>query len=194
VADQLASAADLAAWVQSDVDATSAALVLEAATAVVQAVTGQRLVRVADDVVTLDVPDAGGWLVLPQRPVVSVSQVLIGSTAVTDYTVSARSRLWRAGGWRSTLTASASQPSAVTVTYTHGYAADDQRLQLARAATLTLAAGAYSAPSGATQVRIDDYAESFEAMSTRLGAAPFLVEQLRRQYGRAVGSALLVAD
>jgi hypothetical protein len=58
---------------------------------IVQACVGQRIVQVVNDVtvvIDLDGCDstAPGWI-LPERPVTAVSSVLVGSTAVTDYTV-----------------------------------------------------------------------------------------------------------
>jgi hypothetical protein len=193
--DQLASAADLSAVLGYTVDDARAAVLLECATAVVQAVTGQRIVQVVDDTATLDLDDYDGGLhlVLPERPVTGVGAVLIGSTAVTDFTSQlGRGRLWRAGGWRSTLVAYADQPSTVSVTYTHGYPDGHQRLQLARSAVLSLVKGVYGNPTGATQVAIDDYRAAFEAMSTQLETSTFLAAALRKQYGRPPGSVALV--
>jgi hypothetical protein len=194
MADQLATASDLASALQQDVDTATATLLVECATAVIQAITGQRIVQVVNDtqVLDLDEYDGGNYLVLPERPVTAVGTVLIGSTAVTDFSTQlSRGRLWRAYGWRSVLINYYGQPSTATVTYTHGYAAGSQKLQLARQAVLSMAVGAYSSPDGATSVHIDDYSATFEAMSTRLAASPFLVGNLIRQYGRPVGSAIL---
>ena len=80
----------------------------------------------------------------------------------------------------------------MTVTYTHGYPAGDQRLQLARSAVLSLAAGSYSNPTGAVREQVDDYSVQYEAMAARLEASPFLVERLRAQYGRPARSVRLV--
>lgn len=196
MADQFATPGDLASALQSDLDLSTATLLIECATAVVQAEVQQRIIRVVDDVVVLDLDeyDSGTRLFLPERPVVSVASVLIGATAVTDYTVAARrSTLWRALGWRSTLLFYPDQPSTVTVTYTHGYAAGDQKLQLARQAVLSLATGAYSNPTGATSEKIDDYAVAYEAMAARMAASPYLSTSLKRQYGRTAGSARLIA-
>lgn len=196
MADQLATAADLALLVGATADARHTLLV-ECATAVVQAVTGQRIVEVEDDEAELDLDgyDGGRYLVLPERPVTAVDSVLIGATAVTDYSLEAsRSRLWRADGWRSTLVAYVDQPSTVTVTYTHGYPAGHQKLQLARSAVLSLAMVPAANPGGATAERIDDYSVQFDAMMARMDAAPFLVGALRRQYGRPVGSVRLLAS
>jgi hypothetical protein len=194
MADQLCTPSDLASWLQQDLDLSTATLLVECGTAVVQATAEQRIVQVVDDEVTLDVDEwhRGLYLELPERPVTAVATVLIGATAVTDYsTALRRARLWRADGWRSTLTLYPSQPSTVTVTYTHGYASGHQRLQLARGSVLALIAGVYSTPTGATSVKIDDYAEVFEAMSARMEASPARQRLLRRMYGRPPGSAVL---
>jgi hypothetical protein len=191
----LATVDDLASRLQQDVDTATGRLLIQAATAVVQGLVGQRLVLVVDDEVTLDLDeyDGGHYLDLPERPVLEVSSASIGATAVTDYsTQPRRNRLWRSSGWRSTLTAYPSQPSQVTVTYTHGYADGDQRLQLARAATLQLAAAVYGNPGGVTREQIDDYAVAYEAASARMEASSSLANLLRRQYGRSGGSIRLV--
>jgi|SRR5690349_23070007 len=195
MADQLATPSDLASLLQQDVDTATATLLIEASTAVVQAVTGQRIVQVVGDIVTLDLDeyDDGLYLNLPERPVTAVTTVTIGATAVTDYSTQLRrARLWRAYGWRSTLVAYPDQPSLVTVTYTHGYAAGHQRLQLARSAVLQLAASVYANPGGATREQIDDYAVAYEAASARMDASPSLANLLRRQYGQPTGSVRLV--
>lgn len=196
MADMLASPSELAAFLQSDVDTASATLALELATGLVQAACGQRLVQVTETV-TLDVDqlDDGPWLPLPEGPVTAVGPVLVGAAAVTDYAAQLRrGRLYRASGWRgATLLSSWSAPSTVTVTYTHGFPAGDQRLQLARSAVLAFAAVAYGNPAGAVSEQIDDYAVRYEAAAARLEASPVLAAALRHRYGRPPGSVRLVA-
>lgn len=192
MADQLATPGDLAALLErDDLDLYKATMLVECGTAVVQAIAGQRIVEVEDDEVTLDLDgyDGGLYLDLPESPVTAVSTVTIGATVVTDYTTQLRrSRLWRADGWRSTLLAyPGSQPSTVTATYTHGYPAGHQRLQLARNAVLSLVSTVYGNPTGATREQIDDYAVAYEAISARMEAAPYLRQGLRRYYGRSAG-------
>lgn len=197
MADQFATPSDLAARLQSDLDLSTATVLIESATAVIQAVAGQRIVEVVDDEVILDIDafHSGAYLDLPERPVTEVSTVSIGATVVTDWVpVLRRSRVWRADGWRSTLTAYPSQPSTVTVVYSHGYPTGHQRLQLARGAALALSAGLYANPTGATSTKIDDYAEAYEAMTARMEASPSLSALLRRQYGRLPGSAVLTGS
>jgi len=193
LADQLATPADLASAVQSDVDTSTATLLIECATAVVQAIVRQRIVQVTESVVLdLDGYDGGVYLPLPERPVTAVTSAAIGATTVTDFTTQlSRGRLWRALGWRSTLIAYYNQPSTATIAYTHGYAAGDQRLQLGRSAVLSLAMGAYANPAGMTAESVDDYSVQYAAMSSRLEASPYLVALLRRQYGLPPGSVRL---
>lgn len=198
MADLLATTTDLAGLLQinpADLNATTATLLLETATAQVQAVCGQRIVQVANDTIVLDLNDydGGQYLPLPEAPVTAVGAVLVGATTITDHTVQLRyNRLWRSTGWRSVVLPTPQAPSTVTVTYTHGWVAGHQRLQLARAATLFLAAAAYNNPAGATRMSIDDYQEAHEP-----GAQAALPEavacQLRRQYGRSARSVRLAA-
>ena len=82
----------------------------------------------------------------------------------------------------------------MTPTYTHGLAPGDQKIQLARSVSIGLASGAYANPTGASREAIDDYSVQYEAMSSRIEASPHLVSLLRRQYGRPVGAARLVAS
>lgn len=197
MADQLATPEDLAALLQQDLDRSTTELLIECATAVVQSASGgQRILQVVDDVVHLDLDsyDAGQWLLLPQRPVMAVSSVLIGSLSISDWTPQyRRSRLYRPYGWRSTLILYPNQPNTVSVTYTHGYPEGDQKLQLARSATLSLAAQGYSNPDGAVREQIDDYAVQYADMNARMEANPNLIAALRKQYGFAGNSARLIS-
>ena len=92
-----ATAAELAATVQAPVDAAAAELALASASAVIRKWTRQTITRVADDVVRLRVIDPCE-LVLPQRPVVSVSEVKVNALVLTDWVLSG-DRLLRTGGW-----------------------------------------------------------------------------------------------
>lgn len=184
MADQLATQADLEALLQTTLPAATATLILEAATAVVQAAAGQRLIAVVDD--EIELPGTGDvWLQLPERPVTAVSSASIDGTALTfgaDLRVSG-SALWRRTGWA----ACSWEPSSITVVYSHGYAADDQALQLARSAVLGIARTAAANPSGATQVAIDDYRAAYESTAAAMEASPALRAALRKQYGRKGG-------
>lgn len=185
MADQLATPADLAALLQIDeaeLHVPAATLLIECATAVVQEAAGQRIVR-ASSTATLE-PSPGRWLWLPQIPVVSVESVSLDGTALAEGDFQVRShRLWRETGWQ-LLT---SPPTEVVVAYTHGYADGAQELQRARQAVVALAGAVYGNPSGASRVQIDDYAVAYEAMASRMEAAPYLRDGLRRFYGRSAG-------
>jgi hypothetical protein len=189
MADQLATKDDLAALLQQAVPDATATLLVEIATGLVQSMAGQRLVLVTDDTVQLDAP-FDRYLLLPERPVVSVSAVAIDASPIADW-IQIRNRLWRRRGWHMPRWTWPTPPAQVHVTYTHGFQPGDQRLQLARLAVLSLASGVASNPSGATMVRIDDYSAAYDAMRARADASPFLADSLRRQYGRPVGSAQL---
>lgn len=185
--DQLASAADLAAALQvavADLNSASATLLLEVATGLVQAATGgQRLVLVEDDEVTLT-GTTDSYLDLPQIPVVEVSAVELDGVALsagTDYRV-VGNRLWRGVGWQS-----GDEPSEAVVTYSHGYAAAAQELQLARSVVLSLARSGYVNPSGTTSEGVDDYRASWDVTAARMEISSSVRAALRRRYGRRAG-------
>jgi hypothetical protein len=196
MADQLATPEDLASVLQQDLDRATAELLIECATAVVQSAAGrQRILQVVDDTETiyLDSYDTTTWLELPQRPVTDVSAVSIGGTAVSDWTPQlSRGRLFRTYGWRAAAVNDPLTPSSVEVTYTHGYPADSQHLQLARSVTLMLAKTAYANPDGVLNEKIDDYSVTYEKAVSSMELSPFLKQALRRQYGPPARSARLV--
>lgn len=189
MADQLCEPEDLAALLESDLDAYKAIMLVEAGTAVVQATTGrppQRILEVADDEITL-MGTTAAWLHLPQRPVSAVASVNIDDAdddlvEGTDFKRFG-SRLWRSCGWATCWT----EPSTIAVVYTHGHPTGDQGLQLARSAVISLIRGVYDNPGGAQRVAIDDYSAAYAAMSAQMDASPFLQEALRRQYGAGAG-------
>lgn len=195
MADQLATPEDLASLLErDDIDRYKAIALIECATSVVQAITGQRIVEVVDEAYTveLDQLDRGRRFIdLPERPVTAVSAVSISGNPLTDWTLS-MGRLWRPYGWvLPRQGAWANMPYHVQVTYSHGYPSGHQNLQLARQAVLGLLKTAYGNPTGATRILIDDYEIWFEAMSARLEASPFLVGALKRRYSRPPRSAVL---
>lgn len=194
MADMLATPEDLAALLQQDLDRATAELLIQSATAVVQnAAGGQRILQVVDDEVSLylDVHDDPYWLLLPQQPVTAVSSVVVNGSTVSDwYPQYNRSRLFRNTGWRSG--AYGGQPIEATVTYTHGYPDGDQRLQLARQATLMLASQGYTNPTGALNEQVGDVSMQYAEMSTRMETSPALMQALRKQYGRGGNSVRLI--
>lgn len=189
MADLLATEADLALLIQdTGLDEDLATLLLELATGEVQAVTGQRLVEVEDDEIEL-FTYAGAWLDLPERPVTDIASLTIDDgdelVAGTDYLRPAKSAtLWRDCGWAECR----GRPSIIAVTYSHGYAVDDQKLQFARAATLGIAKMAAANPSAAAEEAIDDYRIRFaEAVAWAMEQSPYLAKRLQFTYGARAG-------
>lgn len=107
----LATVAEPAAWMQQDPAELpeSALLVLDTASAIVRAEARQSFTRGTSSATLYP---REGWAVLPQRPVVSVQGVTVaGSPLAPDRWQLVRDR------------ERVSDDQAVTVTYTHGYAA-----------------------------------------------------------------------
>lgn len=187
--DLLASAASLRALPNVALAALTdeqANKVLEMATAAVQAACGgQFLVEYQDDAAEL-MGTSDSWLDLPQRPVTTVASVTVDAVAVTDFKKFG-ARLWRRCGWATCRW----EPSEVAVTYSHGYAPGDQRLEFASSIALTVAAQIGSDPTGKlTGMSIDDYRENYRqgAGEALAGMIPEPVRRsLRRQYGRRAG-------
>jgi hypothetical protein len=190
VADRLITPEELISYLQQDVDADLAALLVETATGVVQRAARQRLVQATDDA-TL----SGGcsvWLRLPERPVTAVSAVTVDGSPVTDYRRLA-DRLWRGCGWyaRPISTTGLIPPwSDVVVANTHGWPAGAGELQTARSYVLGLCTQAASNPTRIEALAIDDYRESRGQLADQLGMSLTRehVKALRRAYGRRIGS------
>lgn len=195
MADMLITLEELASYLQEDVDTATATLAIETATALVQAATSQRLIYVADDVITLylDEYDTSHWLELPELPVSAVGPVQIGTLPVTDWVTDlSRGRLYRLWTWRSRIVyPSVWAPTQVTITYTHGWQAGARELEFARSACLVAAAGVYSNPGVALREQIDDYAVQYAATAPAV-LGPDVVAALRKRYGRGPRSALLL--
>lgn len=166
----------------------TAELLLSLATSVVQSklVTGQRLVTVLDDEITL-LGTTDSWLDLPERPVVEVSEITVDGTELTEGTDFHRfgARLFRTCGWAEY----ALKPSTIVLTYSHGYGAEDPGLVPAKTAVLMLAASAAKASGGITSESIDDYQVVYDRMASQMQAADGVVKMLRQQYGRRAGVA-----
>lgn len=190
MADMLVTAEEFATFMgDTGLDEDRATLMLELATGEVQAVTGQRLVRVEDDPFELFVY-SGRWFTLPERPVVEISSLTIDDgdelTAGTDYKRPANSAsLFRRCGW----VTCRSEPSIVAGAYTHGYATGDQRLQFARSTTIGIGRMALDAPAGAVVAEsIDDYRVQYAAgVVWAMEQSPYLRAALQRAYGQRAG-------
>lgn len=192
-ADMLCAIGDLKKLLEmgDEFDPAKAALLIEAATAVVQEATDrppQRIVLVEGDAFSL-LGTLGSWLELPQRPVQSITSLTLDGETLAEGIDYKRfgSRLWRACGWQAAL----HEPSTIEGVYAHGYPAGSQELQLARSAAVSLIRGVYGNPEGAIQVRIDDYATSYARFSAAMEATEYLQRALQRQYGRPFGAVRL---
>lgn len=182
-----ATAADLAAVMQSSVDAAAADLALASASAVIRRWTRQTITHVVDDVAQLRIIDCD-QLVLPQRPVELVSQVMVNALVLNDWVLSG-DRLLRTGGWRYLPgTSSYPDPGIVEVTYTHGW---DEIPDDVRGICLDLASATLSNPAMLRQESIDDYSRTFAAESLGLGVLSDTHKELLGDYRRRVGTARL---
>jgi hypothetical protein len=182
MADQLATTLDLASFLQSDLDLSTAVLVLELATAKVQRAAGGQRILSATSTAIIDVPfwSSDFEIELPQSPVRSVASVLLDGVAITDWYLRSQ-KLWRVLGWSSNALA----PTQVTVTYSHGHSAGSQALQLARDMTLELARMAYANPEGVLSEQIDDYRVSYADALERMQMSPGMRDAIRDAYGQS---------
>lgn len=178
----LATVEDLASLLQvGDLDRSTATLLIETATARVQAAAGgQRIVDLTDTAL-IDVDDPtqwSQWLDLPQYPIRSVATVVIDGAAVTDFLLR-KQKLWRLNGWLTNFWS----PSQTAVTYSHGYQAGSQYLQLGRQMTLSLAASVIANPSQLMSEAIDDYKVQFAEAASRMELSEFSRKAIRDAYG-----------
>lgn len=179
-----ATAAELAAVMQAPVDSAAADLALASASAVIRRWTRQTITKVIDDVVTLRVIRCDE-LVLPQRPVVSVSEVKVNALVLNDWVLSG-DRLLRTGGWhRLPGTTTYPDPGLVQVTYTHGWAEVPDEV---RAVCLDLASATLANPSMLRQEAIDDYSRTFAAESLGLGGLTDGHKEILRSFRPSWGS------
>lgn len=179
-----ASPADLAAYLQREAfpagsaEETSAQLVLDIASSIVTARTGQSFTASVNDTITLDT-HGDEDVFLPQRPVTRVASVATrhkGSTTTatrtlnTDYEVRGDRLRWVGiGTW----------PYEVTVTYDHGYETipDD-----VKGATLAVAAELHTNPEGLSRSAIDDAQDGHEWADD--SPAEQMLKLVARRYGR----------
>lgn len=179
-----ATAAELAAMMQTPVDGTAADLALASASAMIRSWTRQSITRVVDDVAKLRVIDCRE-LVLPQRPIESVSEVKVNSVVLVDWVLSG-DRLLRAGGWHHLPgTTTYPDPGLVQVTYTHGWAdvPDD-----VRAVCLDLASTTLTNPSGLRSVSIDDYSRTFASETLGSGTLSAAHKAILAAYRPRIGT------
>jgi hypothetical protein len=180
--EPLASVADLEAIMErsfTTAEEATAVMQLRLASAAIRNYTRQTISLVSDDTVVLRGTSARAF-VLPERPVVGVSMVRIGTVAVSTASYQlVRDELWwgasalnvgnlveGVGGW-------GNAASPVEVTYTHGYGVIPDDIQ---GVCLDIALRSMQNPDGATQVQVSmgpasvtqQFAESVPRLRTKL--------------------------
>lgn len=152
-----ATSADLATYTGDDnLDSARGTMLLEQATAIIQAHCRQTLEQVTDDTQTLR-GHWGQWLLLPERPVQSVTSVKLDDETVDDFE-RVRDRLWRRKGWVGDWLwwqrdwgrawGEGEDHSTVEVVYTHGFAADSPAMETLKAVCLWVAGRMAANPQG----------------------------------------------
>lgn len=177
MAQQLVTPEELASALQSDLDLSTANMLIEMATGIVQSACGQLLIEaIVTELVDITMPDY--WLELSNKPVRSVDSVVLDGTTITDWSLR-KQKLWRAGGWL----LSYSPPSQAEVTYTYGYPSGSQYLQLARSVTLSLAQAGYGNPGQVKGEQIDDYRVTYADALGRMELTDSMRQALINAYG-----------
>lgn len=187
-----ATASDLAAYLQRSgltaAQTATAELLLDLATAALQAAVGQRVELVTDDVLLLDAP-TGAVLTIPERPALAPSLVRVEGVAVTDFTASVPTSplrpttLYRSSGWQA-YDDTTGAPLPVEVTVTHGYSTIPSEL---KRLCLQAAGRAFRNPEGLRSETIG--AESYVYAVPASGDVPDvgLTRSEVRQARRALG-------
>lgn len=160
----LASASELASYLQQDLDTATAELLLTVASAEFETAADTKFASTS----TTWVVEGRGQtvLALPKHPVIAVSAVRVDSVTVSasDYALVGQN-LYRSTGWGGHTW----HPSKVEVDYTYGYTAvpDD-----VKGAVLEMAGAAYSNPTLVTREQIDDYAVQYASVAAAMALTP----------------------
>lgn len=187
----LFTVSDLAAYLQRDLDTSSATLAKDSAQGLVRAYCRQEITTAVytDAKLRIDVADWSYVVRFPQFPVTAVSSVAVnGVTYVngTDYAwdgISPRIRLRKIDE----AAASFEDFPVATVTYTAGYPTTPPAV---KAVALAVAARQYDNPQGLRQVSVDDYSETRAGADDDLAGTSLLAAEKRilDVYKRRVGS------
>jgi len=188
MADQLATPADLASFLQLGAYASltptrqaTLTMLVELATAKVQRAAGYQRILAATSIgamIDLSIGYDDDYVLLPQQPVRSVASVALNGVAITDWVLSG-GMLWRARGWYPATYV----PGQIITTFSHGLLAGDQGLQLARSTVLELSRGGYGNPTGATSKAIDDYRVTYAEADARMVLPRPTADAIAAQYG-----------
>lgn len=164
----LASASDLASWLQKDLDTATATLALNVASGEIRNYCGWSVSQEAGVVATLTGSGTDLlWLpTLRLTAVTSLTENGLARTTPSDFTFEAWGKLRRRrAAWL------CEPPQAVVVTFTHGYATvpDD-----VKGACLSLAARVYDNPGGLRSYTVGGVSETYAGAAADLG--PMLAE------------------
>lgn len=158
-----------------------ASRVLAAASARIRGFCKQTITLVENDTVTLRIiePDE---LVLPQRPVISVSSVVVNGMTVTDWALRG-DKLIRRYGWNYFPGAHIwPDPRLATVVYSHGYVDVPDHVPMI---CMEIANMTFSNPQGLRQEAIDDYSRTWAVETVGAGELTKGHEKLLRDIKRA---------
>lgn len=151
----LATAPELASYLQQDLDASTANLALTTASGLFER---EANTKFASTAATWVVEGCGQTvLAIPHYPLISITQVRVDSAVIssTDYSLVGQN-LYRLAGWGGRLW----HPQKVEVDLTYGYTSVPDEVKLA---ALDIAAGLYQNPTSAVSEQIDDYTVRYEA-------------------------------
>lgn len=167
MAEPFITAAELGDFLGRDLTGDAAAEVaIAGACAMCRTISEQTFTLVEDDVVVFD-GTGGDALVLPQLPVVEVTEVTTGDddelVDPADYAVTPEGVLLKPGGWWRR------GRQNVTVTYTHGYPDDEFPADI-RLVALSIAGRLLDQGSNVGQERLGQYAVTYTTPASDLTA------------------------
>lgn len=150
---QYATASELAAYLQADLDTSSANQSLTLASGEFSAAADTWFASQSTTYTTTGTRATN--VILPFKPIIAVSEVRLNSDVITGYTLIGQV-LYRAAGFG---TYTPTVPDLLEVDLTYGYTSvpDDVKL-----AVLEIAASMYENPTAAVSERIDDYTVRYD--------------------------------
>lgn len=178
------TAADLASQMQIDpsaIDTSLAAMLADMASDVIRDDLRQTIDLVTNEVITL-YGDGGELIMLPERPVLGVTEVLLGGLPLTPFD-------WRPNGALRRVIYPGSQFAGeqtmnwpfgvpVRVTYSHGYETVPNTI---KAMALQLAASTYANPELLVSKTVADVAVRFEKSSGTGGLPAMMLDDAQRR-------------
>lgn len=164
--------ANLAGYIQADVNTYSAQQAIDGATSAFEAAAGIKLSPTSATYEAFALGQCKVWL--PDYPVTAVASVTVAGVAVTDYSRVGQI-LYRSGGFGDSYT---DPPVALVVTYTHGLADVTPDI---KAAILDTAASAYLNPGTTIREQIDDYSSTVTTAGFQLSRSARALAELYRR-------------